>query len=301
MLSENGNSFFAVPDEGGAEQHLNIWREGKMGKFTNLLLCTDLDDTLLTDDKRVSEENRRAIEYFKSEGGLFTFATGRVPKGARPILEQVQPNAPMVCFNGAGIYDVKKQQLVWTAELDEAAVEAVEYVDKTFPFSGIEICTEREIYFCKMNRLVQQHKELEHFPDNNSDYHDVPRPWTKVLFIQEEEYVPQVRQALLSSPFTERYEFIQSSPYYYEMLPKGASKGAGLLELAKLMKIPAERTIAIGDNENDLSLINDAGVGVAVKNAVPEVLEAADYITVDNNSSAVSAVIAALSRGSISI
>lgn len=48
-----------------------------MGKFDGILLCTDLDDTLLTTDKRVSDENSKAIEYFKSEGGLFTFATGR--------------------------------------------------------------------------------------------------------------------------------------------------------------------------------------------------------------------------------
>lgn len=54
-----------------------------MGKFDGILLCTDLDDTLLTTDKRVSDENSKAIEYFKSEGGLFTFATGRVPQGAK--------------------------------------------------------------------------------------------------------------------------------------------------------------------------------------------------------------------------
>ena len=57
-----------------------------MGKFDGILLCTDLDDTLLTTDKRVSDENSKAIEYFKSEGGLFTFATGRVPQGAKLML-----------------------------------------------------------------------------------------------------------------------------------------------------------------------------------------------------------------------
>ena len=56
-----------------------------MGKFDGILLCTDLDDTLLTTDKRVSDENSKAIEYFKSEGGLFTFATGRVPQGAKSV------------------------------------------------------------------------------------------------------------------------------------------------------------------------------------------------------------------------
>ena len=78
-----------------------------MGKFDGILLCTDLDDTLLTTDKRVSDENSKAIEYFKSEGGLFTFATGRVPQGAKLMLNYVHPNAPMVCFNGAAIYEMR--------------------------------------------------------------------------------------------------------------------------------------------------------------------------------------------------
>ena len=58
-----------------------------MGKFDGILLCTDLDDTLLTTDKRISDENKQAIEYFMSEGGLFTFATGRVVDGARLMLD----------------------------------------------------------------------------------------------------------------------------------------------------------------------------------------------------------------------
>lgn len=270
-----------------------------MGKFDNILLCTDLDDTLLTNDKKVSEENRRAIEYFKSEGGLFTFATGRVPQGAKPVLEQIKPNAPMVCFNGGGIYDFNKEELLWSTELDKEAIEAVEFIEERFSFAGIEVCTENNIYFCRINHLVQKHKELENFPDNDIDYHKITEPWKKVMFIQEEEYVQEVKEALMNSPFAERYDFVQSSPNYYEMLPKGASKGAGLMELAKLLNVPVERTIGVGDNENDLSLIESAGTGVAVINAVSEVIDRADYITVDNNSHAISAVIYGLSHGSI--
>ena len=82
-----------------------------MGKFDGILLCTDLDATLLNDEHKVSEENIKAIDYFKSEGGMFTFVTGRVPNGARLMLEYVKPNAPVVTFNGAGIYDFEKEEL----------------------------------------------------------------------------------------------------------------------------------------------------------------------------------------------
>ena len=83
-----------------------------MGKFDGVLLCTDLDDTLLTYDKRVSEGNVKALNYFMDNGGRFTFATGRVPRGAKLRREYIEPNAPMVCANGAGIYDFKTEKFL---------------------------------------------------------------------------------------------------------------------------------------------------------------------------------------------
>ena len=62
-----------------------------MGKFDGILLVSDLDGTLLTNDKRLSEENREAIDRFVEEGGIFTFATGRTTYGMRVVLEQYTP------------------------------------------------------------------------------------------------------------------------------------------------------------------------------------------------------------------
>lgn len=272
-----------------------------MGKFDGILLCTDLDDTLLTTDKRVSEKNRNAIDYFKSEGGLFTFVTGRVPIGARLILEYVTPNAPIVCFNGGGIYDFDAGKMLWSRKLDREALSAVEYVDRLFDFVGIEICTEEKIYFSKINPKVREHQVLEQLPDNDLDYHDIPEVWQKVLFMTEAEQLGEVREAIARAPFADKYTFVQSSPWYYELLPKNASKGEGLLQLADICGIDCRHTIAVGDNENDISMIKNAGTGIAVANAIESVKSAADYITSDNNSDAVSAVIEAIESGKIGI
>ncbi len=270
-----------------------------MGKFDGMLLCTDLDDTLLTDNKQVSEKNRKAIDYFKSEGGLFTFSTGRVPMGARLILEYVVPNAPIVCFNGGGIYDFSENKMLWSRKLDSDAISAVEYVDRRLDFVGIEICTEEKIYFSKINAKVREHQVLEKLPDNDLDYHDIPEVWQKVLFMTEEHELNTVRRTISESPFADKYTFVQSSPWYYELLPKNSTKGDGLIQLGKLCGIDRSRIIAVGDNENDLEMVKMAGVGIAVENAIPIVKNSADYVTADNNSDAIAKVIYDLENGII--
>lgn len=270
-----------------------------MGKFDGMLLCTDLDDTLLTDNKQVSEKNRKAIDYFKSEGGLFTFSTGRVPMGARLILEYVVPNAPIVCFNGGGIYDFSENKMLWSRKLDSDAISAVEYVDRQLDFVGIEICTEEKIYFSKINAKVREHQVLEKLPDNDLDYHDIPEVWQKVLFMTEEHELNTVRRTISESPFADKYTFVQSSPWYYELLPKNSTKGDGLIQLGELCGIDRSRIIAVGDNENDLEMVKMAGVGIAVENAIPIVKNSADYITADNNSDAIAKVIYDLENGII--
>ena len=69
-----------------------------MGKFDGILICTDLDGTLLRSDKTISRENLEAIEHFKSEGGYFTFITGRMPYFVGDMLEKARPNAPFGCI-----------------------------------------------------------------------------------------------------------------------------------------------------------------------------------------------------------
>ena len=101
-----------------------------MGKFDGILICTDLDGTLLGSDRKISKENIEAIEYFKSEGGLFTFITGRMPCLVNDIYNAIKPNAPFGCINGGGIYDGKAKYAlmpVWILN--------TKYQDKMYTFA----------------------------------------------------------------------------------------------------------------------------------------------------------------------
>ena len=100
-----------------------------MGIFDGILICTDLDGTLLKEDKTISKENLDAIDFFKREGGYFTFVTGRMPFYASDMYNMVGPNAPFGCINGGGLYDAVAGDYIWKMVLPYDVVDLVKSVD----------------------------------------------------------------------------------------------------------------------------------------------------------------------------
>ncbi len=260
-------------------------------KFDGILLCTDLDETLLQTDKSVSEENKKAIKYFKENGGTFTFITGRTHIGVKPTLEAVKPNAPIGCLNGSSIYDHVKDKNLMEMELDKSSAEVIDLVLHKFPSMGIEVVTHEHNYFCKRNFRTDEHQRLEFLPNFEGDYHTVPGKWAKILLMDEKSVIDELIPFIETLEPAKKFDFVRSTAYYYEILPPNANKGNLLLKIAEYMGIDKEKTIAVGDNENDISMIKAAKVGYAVANAAEKAIDAADIITVSNMEHAIAQVI----------
>ena len=269
-----------------------------MKKFEGIFFCTDLDGTLLKNDKSISKTNLDAIEYFKNEGGIFTFITGRPPYLAGDFYEKVKPNAPVVCSNGGAIYDYQKQEYLWKAEIPHLCLELVSYIDSKMPNMGIQVNTFDKIYYCKENSAMARFRSLTNSPNLVCHYNDVDEPIAKIIFGDENPKDIDVLKNLLDShPKAHNFDFIRSEQTLYEILPKGISKGSGLLKLAQLLNIDINNTIAVGDYNNDISMIENAGIGVAVANAVPEAKAVANYITVSNEDHAIAKIIDDIDKG----
>ncbi len=269
-----------------------------MKKFEGMLFCTDLDGTLYSDDKTVSRENLDAIEYFKSEGGLFTFITGRVPMTSVEIYDTIKPNAPFGCFNGGAIYDPIGERYLWNTFLPREAMELVEVVDRRLPEIGFQLNTERQIYFCKDSDAMVYFREVTGVPNVSARYNEVQEQVIKVVFGHNDPRQIQALMALLNDhPKARRFDFIHSESRLYEILPKGVSKGIALCKLAELLDVDMGKTIAVGDYYNDLSMIRSAGLGFAVANAVDDAKAVADHVSVSNNDHAIADVIDGLDRG----
>ena len=273
-----------------------------MKKFDGILFASDLDGTLLRKDKSVSAENLRAIEYFKSEGGIFTFVTGRIPPATKHIFDVVETNAPCGCANGGCIYDYRSDKLLWTMDISPSVMELVEYVEENIPFVGIEICMFDKIYFYRKNSSTENHRLNEKLPDLSCHFSDINEPVSKILFADDdEEHLDTLARELSAHPAAKNFDFIRSDKEYYEILPKGVSKGLLIEKIAEIMGIDMKKCIAIGDNENDISMIKRAGLGIAVSNATEALKKAADITTVSKEENDVARVIEMLDKGIIKL
>lgn len=269
-----------------------------MGKFDGILICTDLDGTLYRNDKTISEENKEAIEYFKREGGYFTFITGRMPYYSHDAYNAVKPNVPFGCVNGGGVYDGERKEYVWTRELPSGFLGMVECVDKAFPLVGIHLCTFEKTYFSKDNKAMAIFRKLTGLPNLVCPYREVKEPIAKVLFGTDiESELSAVMKMLRAHPDAENYDFVRSEKWLFEILPKGVHKGLALSKLVEHLGVDPKKTVGIGDYNNDIGLFKSAAVGIAVSNACQAALDAADFVTVSNEEHAIAQVIYDIEKG----
>lgn len=273
-----------------------------MGKFDGILICTDLDGTLYRNDKTISRENKEAIEYFKREGGYFTFITGRMPYYSLDAYRAVNPNAPFGCINGGGLYDGERGEYVFTRILEKRVTELIDYVEERFSGVGIQVCNFYKTYFVKENTTTVNFRKITGLPYISADYHRIEDDFAKIIFCSDRnEDILGIGETIKSHPLSSDFDFIRTDKTLCELLPKGINKGVAIKKLAEHLKLDPKKTIGIGDYNNDVPMFEAAGVGVAVSNAAKEALDAADIVTVSNEEHAIAKIIYDLDSGALTL
>lgn len=260
-----------------------------MGKFDGYLFVSDMDATLLSSNHTVSPENRRAIEYFIENGGRFTVASGRMPDAVRSYLSDIPLNAPAVLHNGAMLYDFDKNEKLYEKMIEEQRKEIVRRVYDDMPNVGIEVYADDTVYIYRTcdetaRFLKRGYSVVYSLPDDVWE-----RPWIKTLFIADEDVITAIDPIL-----REKYgagNLLRSGDRYLDMMAEGVSKGDGVLRLASMLGIGADKIIAAGDNMNDIAMLKAAGISWAVENASPDAKAAALFSAPDNDSNAIAYIV----------
>lgn len=261
------------------------------------ILFVDLDGTLMRDDKTISEENHRAIKEMTNAGNYIAIATGRAISSARNIAKTLGltfSGCYLVAYNGATIYDCAADCILQSKKLP---IEYAEYLYNEAKAAGIYIQTysDRQILAEKRTKELAFYVERTKMP-----YRIEPDVWSmlnqeppKMLLIdlENKKKLEKFQKDHMEWEKGKCVSFF-SCPEYLEYCPLGATKGYGVEYLEKFLGIPHENTIAVGDQENDITMIQNAAIGVAMKNGDKKAKDAADYITEhDNNHDGVAEVI----------
>lgn len=252
------------------------------------LLVLDLDDTLLSEDLSISEGNIEAIKNAKAMGLHVVLCSGRPKKAMMTYADKLDIHDDgdyIVSYNGAVINQFDGTRVLYKPIEGEWLGKLVEIGRKH------KIATQlyaEDLTVEDYSERTKHYEGLTGFPATVvADLKEVPSS-IKVLFNHlEGEELENLRLELLEL-CGDRFNIFYSKAFYIEVLDKSVSKGLAVEYLAKKLSIKREEIIAVGDGFNDVSMIEYAGLGVAVANAPDGVKAVADYITESNhNESAV--------------
>ncbi|MBQ3008825.1 MAG: Cof-type HAD-IIB family hydrolase [Oscillospiraceae bacterium] len=249
-------------------------------KISDLLVISDLDNTLLTAKEGIPSYNIEMIEKFQKLGGKFTVATGRTVESVSRYLSDIKFNAPAITYNGGVIYDFENNSILYQTVLPESAKKALDILLENFPDVGCEImCDNFRIYLIKENEYTYWHLVDEKLSYISTDLSQITNKWIKVLFADKNERLLEMKEFCENNINFDDIEFVMTNSIYFEMMPKNVTKGKALKKFCDLTNIPITNTIAVGDYYNDVEILKTAGLSVCVDNA-PEDIKKLCHITV---------------------
>lgn len=243
------------------------------------VLAVDLDDTLLDDEKTVSPRTLAALQAWEQSGRRVVIATGRPPRITRLIPDALH-HYPWVCYNGVWVEQQRKILLQQTIPVGDAQ-QIVGRIQQELPGCRLGVEIEDRLY---INRQLD--RPGAHFVEDVLAHTD--RPPAKILTALAEfegalgllDELPASTRALVSP----KYDLIQ-------VMPAAASKASALSWLLARWGVGWDQVIAFGDDVNDVEMVAEAGLGVAMDNAVEEVKAVANRITGCNNTHGVASVV----------
>ncbi|MDD6024726.1 MAG: Cof-type HAD-IIB family hydrolase [Oscillospiraceae bacterium] len=255
------------------------------------LIALDLDGTLLNSHKEISAENYHALQAAAEQGTLIVPCTGRFYLGMPEQVRQLPFVRYAITVNGAEVYDTCTETALYRAEIQPPEAERVIDVLDTLPV--IYDCylegwgyMPAELYnrageFVSDPHILRMIRELRK-PVEDFRGHIRGKSLQKIQMFFRDQTLRMNTWRQLEEGFPE-LSITSSSPYNIEINAGNATKGAAMLALCGALGIPREQTMAFGDSSNDKTMIEAAGIGVAMGNALPEIREMADFVTDTND------------------
>lgn len=230
-----------------------------------------MDDTLLNADGVLTPRTKRALTRAMAAGVYVVLASGRMLESTLPFANELSVNAPIIIYNGAMVYDVPKNRALNTRTIPEETARGIckmaeergIYV-QTYPGEGY-FAAARTPYTAQYENSIRVKCEITGAPLSAW----ISSTQVKLLIIgKKEETLQNIELFRAAFPTV---SFMMSRPNYIEIVAKGVDKKDALEKTIRSLGIAREEVLAFGDGQNDVSMLNYAGLGYCVENATENV------------------------------
>lgn len=253
--------------------------------ISKIIIMSDMDGTLLTSDKKITDKDRLAIEKFISLGGKFTVSTGRTIEAFEQYRKMLDLRIPVVLYNGGVIYDYNSEKIMYTEYLPDDARTITEELSDAMQEAGGEVLKIDKTYVFRNNYYQKLHTDLCGISPEYTELSEIDgSEWLKVLFAMSPDDIPKMEKIISEKNYT-TVDFVKSSGIFIEMLPHNISKGSALEEYRKLDGMNDFTFVAIGDFDNDIEMIQSADLGVCPANAEESVKKISDIVLSETSDS----------------
>lgn len=250
------------------------------------VLVLDIDGTLLNSSKQITEATKKAIIDTQKRGHTVILASGRPTPGMRKYEEALELDrygGYLLSFNGARIINCKTGEIVFQKVLPKHIIPQIYRYAVDNHCGIVTYIGDNIISGTKVDQYLTMESQMNGMPleevVNFPAYAEYDM--NKCLLTAEPEKAAQYEKEL-QNKFGDILSIYRSEPFFIEIMPKNVDKATSLDRMLETVGQTRENAICCGDGFNDLSMIQYAGLGVAMENAQPEVKAAADYITKSN-------------------
>lgn len=259
------------------------------------LIALDMDGTLLTTEKKISENTKKALKEAEAKGVKVVLASGRPLSGITRYLEELdlfKGDDYVLSFNGGIVINSKTEEVITSSLLKGSDLKVIYNISKELDINIHAFSVKEGLITPKMSQYTQHECDINGIEATIKDFNEVEdeEDIVKVMMIDPQEKLDKAIEKLPKDLY-DKYSVFKSAPFFLEFTNKEVDKGKGLKKLGDYLGIKKEEIIACGDAGNDLSMVKYAGLGVAMANATDDVKKAADYITLSNDEDGIAHVV----------
>jgi hypothetical protein len=246
-------------------------------------VISDVDGTLVTDDKMLTVCAQAAVARLRANGIIFSIISSRPPRGLRTLLKPLGITTPVGGFNGGVLATPDLEVIAEHLLSPEIARRAVDTLDtrgaEVWIFSGQDWLVRHS----DGPYVALEERTVAFPPTMVEDFGPALDTTAKIVGVSKDfELLAQCERDVRAA-LADQASVARSQPYYLDITHPLANKGAALSEIAKLLGVPLAEIAAIGDGGNDVAMFERSGLSIAMGNASPEVQRTADFVT-DSNS-----------------